>query len=64
MKQMKIRLNTNFVFNIGVELISKDAKVTELLWYICNFIGLCMILNLPNVTHFSLKIVVFCVFKR
>ena len=55
MKEMKIRLHTTFVFNI----ISKGAKVTELLWYILNFIGLCMFLNLPNVTHLSLRIVVF-----
>ena len=63
MKQMKIRLHTTFVFNIRVELISKDAKVTELLWYILNFIGLCMFLNLPDVTHLSIRKVVFCIFK-
>ena len=61
MKQMKIRLDTTFIFNIRVELISKGAKVTELLWYILNFIGLCVFLNLPNVTHLSLRIVVFCI---
>ena len=47
-----------------MELISKGAKVTELLWYILNFIGLCMFLNLPNITNLSLRIVVFCIFKR
>ena len=36
-------------FCFRVELISKVAKVTELLWYILNIIGLCMFLNLPNV---------------
>ena len=55
MKQMKIRWHTTFVFNIRVELISKGAKVTELLWYIFNFIGLCMFLNLPNVTYLSIR---------
>ena len=50
MKQMKIRLHTAFVFNIRVELISEGTKVTELRQYILNFIGLCMFLNLPNVT--------------
>ena len=64
MKQMKIRLHTAFVFNIRVELISEGAKVTELRRYILNFIGLCMFLNLPNVTHLFLRIVVFCIFKR
>ena len=64
MEQMKISLYTTFVFNIRVELISKGAEVTELLWYILNFIGLCMFLTLPNVTHLSLRIVVFCIFKR
>ena len=49
-----------FCFQHRSGVISKDAKVTELLWYIRNFIGL----NLPNVTHLSLKIVVFCIFKR
>ena len=53
MKQMKIRLHTEFVFNIRVELISEGAKVTEFRRYILNFIGLCMCLNLPNVTHLS-----------
>ena len=61
---MKIRLLTTFVFNIRVEFISKGAKVTELLWYIFNFVGLCTCLNLPNATHLSLRIVVFCLFKR
>ena len=64
MKQMKIRLHTTFVFNIRVEIISKGAKVTELLWFILNFIGQCMFLNMPNVTHLSLRIVVFCIFER
>ena len=64
MKQMKIRLHIAFVSNMRVELISEGAKVTELRWYILNFIGLCMFLNLPNVTHLSLKIVVFYIFKR
>ena len=64
MKQIKIRLHTAFVFNIRVELISKGAKVTELRRYKLNFIGLCMFLNLPNVTHLSLRIFVFCIFKR
>ena len=63
MKQMKIRLHTISVFNIRVELISQGAKVTELLWYMLNFIGLCMFLNLPTVSHLSLKILVFCIFK-
>ena len=63
MKQKNILLHTTFVFNIREELIAKGAKVTELLWYILNFIGLCMFLNLPNVTHLSLRIVVFCIFK-
>ena len=64
MKQMKIRLHTTFVFNMRIKLISEDAKVTELEPYILNFIELCMFLNLPNVTHLSLRIVVFCIFKR
>ena len=51
MKQMKIRLHITFVFNIRVELIPKGAKVTELLRYILNFIGL-------------LRMVVSCKFKR
>ena len=53
-----------FVFNIRVDLISEGAKVTELRRYILNFIGYFMCLNLPNVTHLSLRIVVFCIFKR
>ena len=61
MKQMEIRLQTTFVFNIRVLLICEGAKVTELQRYILNFIGLCMFLNLPNVTHLSLRIVVFCI---
>ena len=59
MKQMKIRLHTAFVFNIRVELISEGAKVTEWRWYILNLIGLCMFLNLPNVTHLSLRVTLF-----
>ena len=53
-----------FFFNIRVELIYEGAKVTELQWYIFNFIGLCTFLNLTNVTHLSLGIVVFCIFKQ
>ena len=56
--------NTAFVFNTRVELIFEDAKVTELRRYVLNFIGLCMFLNLPNVTQLSLRIGVFCIFKR
>ena len=44
-----------------MELIFEGAKVTELLWYILNFIGLCMFLNLPNVIH--LPFIVFFIFS-
>ena len=53
-----------FFFNTRVKLISKGAKVTELLKYIPNFIVLCMFQNLPTVTYLSLRITVFCIFKR
>ena len=40
-----------FYFQHKSELISEGATVTELRRHILNFIGLCMFLNLPNVTH-------------
>ena len=49
----------HFCFQNKSGLISKGAKVTELPWYILNFIGLCMFLNVPYVTHLSLRIVAF-----
>ena len=64
MKQMKIRLHTAFFqHKSGV----KSLKVLKSLncegIYLISF-GLCMCLNLPNVIHLSLRLVVFCIFKR
>ena len=61
---MQIKFHTILVFNIRVELVSNGAKFTELLINFYNFIALCMFLNLPNATHLSLRIIVFCIFKR
>ena len=58
MKQMNIRLHTTSVFKIRMGLIF-GAKVTELPWYIFDFIGRCMFLNMPNVKHLFLRAVAF-----
>ena len=63
MKQMEIKLHTFFSTQEWSQSL-KAIKVIELLQYTFNFIVMCMFLNLPNVTHLSLMIIVFYIFKR
>ena len=58
---VKIRLQSTFVFNIREELISKSS-ITE-----CSGIYLISMgyaRKFADVTHLSLRIVLFCIFKR